>query len=302
MNPTLLILAAGIGSRYGGLKQIDKLGPSGEAIIDYSIYDAIRAGFGKVVFVIRQSIEKEIREFFLKKLSAKINVDFVIQDIKNVPKGIKISPKREKPWGTGHAVWVSEQKINEPFAVINADDFYGAESYKIIANYLSSSQNNDNANYCMIGYDLINTLSDFGSVSRGICEIDNDNFLKSVTEKTQIEKIPNGIVYKDEEENLIPFTGKEIVSMNIWGFTPSIFSYLEFYFNKFIHENSESLKAEFFIPSIINAIVNNKKARLKVLESKNKWFGITYKEDKENAIQKIRELINTGVYPENLWE
>jgi UTP-glucose-1-phosphate uridylyltransferase len=234
MKPTLLILAAGIGSRYGSLKQIDAVGPSGEAIIDYSIYDAIRAGFEKVTFIIRRSIEKEFKEVFGDKLKGRIETDFVFQELDMVPEGIRYSPDRVKPWGTAHAIWVAKSFIREPFVAINADDFYGAGSYQAMADYLSAQSGTENEKYCMMGYQIQHTLSDFGSVSRGICDSSDNDFLKSVVERTEIVKDGERIHYIDEDGAKVELMGEDLVSMNIWGFTPGVFEHIESAFSEFI--------------------------------------------------------------------
>ena len=301
MNPTLLILAAGIGSRYGGVKQMDKVGPSGESIIDYSIYDAIRAGFGKVVFVINKKIEKDFKEIFNRKLKGKIETDYVLQEINNVPEGIKYSSERVKPWGTAHAVLVAKDKIHEPFVVVNADDFYGAGSYKLIKEFFNDI-NPEMPQYCLAGYKLSSTLSEFGSVSRGICSVDIEDFLSAVVERTDIQKLNNSIGYEDSNGNWDILPDDTPVSMNIWGFTPSIFKFLEFYFKDFISKNAGNPKAEFFIPAVINDLIKTSKATVRMLRSKDQWFGVTYKDDKHKTIEKIRKLVEQGDYPKNLWE
>jgi UTP-glucose-1-phosphate uridylyltransferase len=298
-KPTLLVLAAGIGSRYGGLKQMDQVGPSGEAIIDYSIYDAMQAGFGKIVFVIRKDIEKEFKEVFIDKLKDRIEVDYVFQHIDMVPKGVRFSSARKKPWGTGHAVLVAEQKINEPFAVINADDFYGSGSYRVMADFLTNSS--DIHKYSMVGYRLDRTLSDHGYVARGVCETNKESYLKIVTERTRIEKENNKIIFIDEYGVKTGLTGSETVSMNFWGFNTSVFDYLNKHFIKFMTENSDNLKAEFFIPDMIADLIMKNTARVKVLNTDESWFGVTYREDKPVVIESIRELISKGVYPSRLW-
>jgi UTP-glucose-1-phosphate uridylyltransferase len=301
IKPTLLVLAAGIGSRYGSLKQVDKLGPSGETIIDYSIYDAIRAGFGKVVFVIRKSIEAEFREV-TAKFSRKISIDFSFQELDNVPEGIKVPAERQKPWGTGHAVLVAANKIDTPFAVINADDFYGAQSYKVISDYLTANHNSDKDKYCMVGYHLKNTLSENGHVARGVCEISENHLLKSVVERTQIIRQEENIVFKDSDESWKTLSGEAMVSMNFWGFPASVFKHLEKKFKSFILSNYQNPKAEFYIPLAINELLSENEARVKVLSTPDSWFGVTYKEDKESSIKKLNSLIANGVYPKKLWE
>jgi dTDP-glucose pyrophosphorylase len=302
MKPTLLILAAGIGSRYGGMKQIDQVGPSGEAIIDYSLYDAIKAGFGKIVFVIRRDIENDVREFLENKLPEKVKIEFVHQELNMIPEGLTYPLERIKPWGTAHAIWVAEKAIKEPFVAINADDFYGRGSYIKMADYLVSNSDINNANFCMIGYQIQRTLSEFGSVSRGICEADEQSFLKAVVERTEIFRKNGKIVYRDENSNEVPVSGDTLVSMNIWGFTPVIFKYIEQQFSEFIRKNISNIKAELYIPKIVNELLKSGKANVKILPATDKWFGITYREDKPLAVQNIHELIKQGVYPENLWK
>jgi UTP-glucose-1-phosphate uridylyltransferase len=302
MKPTLLILAAGMGSRYGGLKQVDPVGPNGEAIIDYSIYDAIRAGFGKVVFVIRESFAEAFKESFESKLAGKIETEYVFQELHSfVPESLNIASERQKPWGTGHAVLVARDVIHEPFVVINADDYYGPNAYQMIPDYLASVSDASKPYYCMVGYGLKNTLSEHGFVSRGICQTDKDEFLETVVERTHIEKVGNRIISKIDEHTSMELSGNEVVSMNVWGFTPSYFEYLENYFNSFIHANADNPKGEFYIPYVINDLIKKQKIRLKVIESKDSWFGVTYKEDKKLAVQNIADLIEKGVYPEKLW-
>ncbi len=300
MKPTLLILAAGIGSRYGGFKQLDNVGPSGETIMDYSIYDALKADFGKIVFVIRQDIEKEFNEVILPEFSDKVEVDYVFQETDMVPSGIQVTYERDKPWGTGHAVLVAVDKINEPFAAINADDFYGRNSFRILADYLVSSESK--TDFCMVGYQLDKTLSEYGHVSRGVCKTGHNNFLNVVTERTSIEKLNDKIVFTEKNGQQVELTGKEIVSMNLWGFKPSIFDYLENYFRKFIQKNPDNPKAEFLIPIMITELIQNKQARIKVLESGDKWFGVTYREDKPAVVRRLKELVGQGLYPESLWK
>ncbi|MCD7962356.1 MAG: nucleotidyltransferase [Rikenellaceae bacterium] len=302
MKPTLLVLAAGMGSRYGSLKQMDGIGPNNEAIIDYSIYDAIRAGFGKVVFVIRHSFEKEFKEVFNnERFGGKIEVEFVFQELDKLPEGYSVPEGREKPWGTNHALLMGADAVKEPFAVINADDFYGAEAYKTISDYLVSLKDSSNK-YCMVGYMLENTLSEHGSVSRGICETDANGNLTNVVERTYIIKEGDKVLYRDENEEMKEIDPKSKVSMNMFGFTPDYFNYSQEYFPKFLSENKENLKAEFFIPLMVNELISTDKAEMKVLSSEAKWFGVTYKEDKPAVIEKLNGLIAAGVYPQKLWE
>ncbi len=301
MKPTLLILAAGIGSRYGGLKQLDKIGPNGETIIDYSIYDAIRAGFGKVIFIIKESIEDDFKETFVEKLKDKIAVDYVFQEIWMVPEGILVPDERQKPWGTGHAVMMADGKIDGPFAVINSDDFYGRGAYQTLSDYYKVWTPERENDYCMVGYHVGNTLSEFGSVSRGVCTGDQEKYLVDVVERTHIEKTASGIVFKEEHERYTGLPDETIVSMNFWGFTPSFFGYLNKGFAEFIRKNVENLKAEFYIPSMVNDLIKSDRATVRILDCPDKWFGMTYKEDRETVVRSIRELIKQGIYPENLW-
>ncbi len=299
MKPTLLILAAGVGSRYGGVKQMDPIGPSGENIIDYSVFDAIRAGFGKVVFVINSKIEKEFKEVYEARLSGKIETEYILQEISNIPEGLTFNPGRAKPWGTGHAVLVAKNIINEPFAVINADDFYGRHAFDVMGRYLSGLRLDD-THYAMVGYELKNTLSENGSVSRGICNT-VDHMLTGVMERTSIIREGDGIIF-EENGKKFPLDENELVSMNIWGFTPKYFEQSEGYFIKFIRENADNLKAEFYIPFVINQVINEDEAFVRVLESHDQWFGVTYQEDKAQTIQRVKGMIDDGCYPESLWK
>ncbi len=302
-KPTLLVLAAGMGSRYGSLKQMDGVGPNGEAIIDYSIYDAIRAGFGKVVFVIRHQFEKEFREIFTpERFGGKIEVDFVFQELEKLPEGFTVPPGREKPWGTNHAVLMGAEVIHtEPFAVINADDFYGQDAYQTIGDYLRSVSGQKN-HYCMVGYEIQNTLSEYGSVSRGICQVNANGNLVSMVERTHIEHKGKEIFFLDEKEVAQTIDPETPVSMNLFGFTPDYFDYSRNYFATFIKENEENPKAEFYIPIMVNKLVSEGKAQMRVLRSSARWFGVTYKEDRPEVVQRIKDLITAGVYPEKLWE
>ncbi|MCX7986860.1 MAG: sugar phosphate nucleotidyltransferase [Bacteroidales bacterium] len=299
---TLLVLAAGMGSRYGGLKQVDKIGPGGETITDYSVYDAKRAGFDKVVFVIRKSIEADFKEIF-QRLEKHIEVEYVFQELDAIPSGFQIHPDRTKPWGTGHAVWVAREAIDTPFAVINADDFYGARSYQVVANFLKNPEISPREKYCMVGFPLKNTLSEFGHVSRGVCQVDSNNYLKGIVERTKIQYThdKNGIIYFDENDQPHKLIGNETVSMNFWGFSTEIFDYLESQFLHFIKHNAHNIKAEFYLPSAINELIAENKINVSVLQSPDNWFGVTYKEDKEITIKRIKQLIHEGIYPEQLW-
>lgn len=301
MDLTLLVLAAGMGSRYGGLKQLDQVGPSGETIIDYSVYDAIEAGFNKIVFIIRKDIEKEMNEMLFEKYSRKIKIEYVFQELDKIPEGIELPANRVKPWGTGHAVLMAKDVINEPFVVINADDFYGKSAFKVVADYMKSQQNNLKGKNCMAGYLLKNTLSEHGSVSRGVCKVNKENELIEIIERTKIGW-QHGKIVADDNGNDLELDGDVYVSMNFWGFTPDVFPELESEFKKFILENYENIKSEYYIPNIVSHQINNNTATVKVLEATDQWFGVTYKEDKPIVIEKIKELTNTEKYPEKLWE
>lgn len=300
MKPTLLILAAGMGSRFGGLKQIEPVGPNGETILEYSVYDAIRAGFGKVVFVIRESFAESFKNRFEPKLSGKIEIKYVYQETNILPKGFILPEGREKPWGTGHAVLMAKNEINEPFAVINADDFYGANAYKVLSEYLSSQVSQQQ--YTMVGYRLNKTLSDFGSVSRGICVTDKNNRLTDITETHKIRPEDGKILCEGLNGNTNVLNGNEIVSMNFWGFHPSIFSNIEDQFIDFLKQNVNVPKSEFYIPFVVFEMIKQKQISVEVLSADSPWFGVTYKEDKPYVIEQIRELTNKGVYPANLWK
>jgi len=301
MKPTLYVLAAGMGSRYGSLKQIDGLGPNGETIMDYSIYDALRAGFGKIVFVIRKSFDKEFREKIVSKYEKHIPVEVVYQELDNLPEGFKLASEREKPWGTNHAVMMAKDVINEPFAVINADDFYGRESYAILAEQLKKMDGQEN-HYCMVGYRLNNTLSESGAVARGVCETDEKDFLKSVVERTHIERKDGVIQYKDAENYWYELAENTPVSMNMWGFTPDYFEHSEKYFIKFLEANVGNHKAEYFIPLMVDHLIINKIADVKVLDTPSKWFGVTYAEDRPGVVEKLQKLVEKGEYPSPLWK
>ena len=298
-KPTLLILAAGLGSRYGSLKQIDQIGPSGERIIDYSVYDAIKAGFGKIVYVIRESFKKEFKEVILDELPSDIETDIVCQELDSLPPTFSYSKERTKPWGTGHALIAAAAVIKEPFVVINADDFYGAESFKIAVDFLASVESD--IDYGLIGYKIKNTLSEYGSVSRGVCETDRSNYLSSIVERKEIRKSDNKITFKDEDDNWNPLTGDEIISMNMFAFTPSVFKSFEEDFEKFIEKNGYNLTAEFLMPSVIDTLINSNKAKVEVVKTNANWFGLTFPEDKPIAREKISELVKNEVYPHQLW-
>jgi UTP-glucose-1-phosphate uridylyltransferase len=300
MQPTLIILAAGMGSRYGSLKQIDRFGPSGETIVEYSIYDALRAGFDKVVLVIRQNFADDFREIVLNKAMKKADISFVFQELGNLPKGFSLPADRVKPWGTGHAVLMAAGKVNSPFAVVNADDFYGAQSYRIMADFLSQSQNKTPEEYCLVDYRLNNTLSESGYVSRGICNVNNDNYLTDITEHKKISRNGNEISSLTESGKII-LTGKERVSMNLMGFLPSMFDHLQQQFTAFLDVNYGNKDAEFFLPSAMNEVIKSGKARVKVLPTMEKWFGVTYREDRDMVMNSLKSLVEQGIYPKSLW-
>ena len=300
MKPTLLVLAAGMGSRYGALKQMDGVGPNNEAILDYSIYDAKRAGFGKVVFVIR----RDFAEAFEKVNNTErfgIPVEYVYQSIDALPEGYTVPEGREKPWGTCHAVLMAADTIKEPFAVINADDFYGKEAYEVMAKYLTECEGKRGA-YSMVAYKLRNTLSEFGTVSRGVCTQDENHYLQTIVERTSIAKTEDGAAFTDEEGSH-PLDLDTLVSMNFFGFTPDFFEHSKEGFKKFLEGPAQTnIKAEFFIPLMVNNLINSDEAKLRVLSSDAAWFGVTYKEDKPDVVEKVQSLIDRGVYPNELWK
>jgi len=299
MKPTLLVLAAGMGTRYGGNKQLDEVGPSGETIIDYSIYDAIRAGFGRIVFVIRRDIEEQVKERFVDRLQGKIEVDYVFQEITNLPEGVTVAPDRSKPWGTSHAILVTKDKIKEPFGVINADDYYGVESFKILRDFLVNDKNPDN--YCIVGYKLGNTLSEHGHVNRGVCKAGEDGFLSDIVETRQIEKTKEGAVAPGPDGKPLYFTGNEIVSMNLWGFKPSCYDFLGKEFRNFINKYGMDLKSELDIPTSVDKFVKNGEITIQILMSNERWFGVTYREDKPFVVDSIKKMIRKGIYPARIY-
>lgn len=296
-NLTLLVLAAGMGSRYGGIKQIDGFGPSGETIMDYSLYDSIRAGFTKVVFIVREEIKETVKEIFLPRLKGKIEVEFVVQSLDTMVPKEYLNTERAKPWGTAHAVLCARNAIHEPFAVINADDFYGRAAFESIANFF---QTENQGAHAMVGYTLKNVLSENGSVSRGCGEQDSNGYLKSVVERTTIVK-ENGKIISKEKDGDLELSPDTPTSMNFWGFHPGIFSLIEKFFHDFLKENNKNPKAEFFIPLIGNHMIKQNLGKVKVIGGGDIWFGVTYKEDKDEVSGKINELVNKGVYPKKLW-
>ncbi len=298
-------MAAGMGSRYGGLKQIDPIGPSGETIIDYSIYDALRAGFGKLVFVIRQDMEAQFKEIVGARFEKRIAVEYAFQELDTLPPGFFVPSGRTTPWGTAHAVLAAAGVVRGPFATINADDFYGAQSYRLIAQHLTSGSP-DHAldyapDYAMVGFMLRNTLSDFGSVARGVCRVDGDGLLQTATELTKIERDGNGAKYTSPTGQITHLTGDEAVSMNMWGFTPALFPQIEAYFEAFLKKRGGELKSECYLPAAINELLLAGQARVKVLRTGDSWFGLTYRGDRPRVMKSIGQLIARGDYPEILW-
>jgi len=298
LTMTLVILAAGLGSRYGGIKQIAAVGPNGEAIIDYSIFDAIQAGFDKVVFVVNPKIEAEFKELFEPKLKNRIQTAYAIQDLKDIPEGFPVHSERKKPWGTGHALLSVKDQVSGPFVSINADDFYSRNAFVAMHSFLSGIDPASHQ-YAMVAYNLEDTLSDHGSVSRAVCQIQND-LLQTSVERTSISKQKDSIAYQENGQQY-PLQGDAIVSMNIWGFTPAFFSKLEDAFNNFLEGHSSDLKSEFFIPNVVNNGIENGTLSVNILRTKVQWFGMTYQNDLPKARNKIRQLIQEGVYPESLW-
>ena len=305
MKPTLFLLAAGMGSRYGGLKQMDGLGPTGETIMDYSIYDAIKAGFGKLVFVIRKDFEDDFRKKIVSKYENHLPVEVVFQSLDKLPEGFTVPEGREKPWGTNHAVMMGEDVIKEPFAVINCDDFYGRDSFQVMGKFLSELPEGSTGKYAMVGFRVGNTLSESGTVSRGVCATDASQYLQSVVERTKIERKDDGVIRFLDDDGTT-WTGLEEntpVSMNFWGFTPDYFAHSDEFFKDFLSLESTktNLKAEFFIPLMVDKLIREQKATVKVLDTTSKWFGVTYPEDRPDTVAKIAKLIEEGVYPEKLF-
>ncbi len=297
-KPTLLILAAGIGSRYGGFKQIDPVGPNGEIIIDYSVYDALKAGFGKIAVVTAPELVEPIREHFAQMLGCNFPLVFAHQTLDDLPEGFTVPADRKKPWGTGHAIWAARNIVNEPFGVINADDFYGPGSYKVLAQALNNLKDGE---YCMVGFELAKTLSDYGTVSRGICQVDANQYLVEVVENTSIRRDgATGAQTQLLDGTWKPLPGNSTASMNFWGFQPSLFAYLEEGFRAFLANEGKNPKAEYFIPSVVDHLIKTGKIRCKVYTSNEQWFGMTYKEDRELAAAEVKKLLAAGVYPTSL--
>lgn len=300
MKPTLFVLAAGMGSRYGGLKQLDSLGPNGETIMDYSIYDAIKSGFGKVVFVIRKDFEQDFRDKILSKYEGHVPVEVVFQSTDALPEGFTCPADRTKPWGTNHAVLMGKDVIKEPFAVINADDFYGRDAFEVIAKELSRPRDRK-GDYCMVGFRVGNTMTENGSVARGVCE-NKDGLLTSVVERTAISYDDNhDIVFTDENGEVQKLAPSTPVSMNLWGFTPDYFEYSEREFKKFLDKDINTPKSEFFIPLAVDALINSGEATVKVLDTDSKWFGVTYAADRPGVVEKLAALHTAGHYPESMF-
>lgn len=304
MKPTLLLLAAGMGSRYGGLKQLDGLGPNGETIMDYSIYDAIRAGFGKIVWVIRKDFEQDFRERILSKYKGHIPCEIVFQSLDKIPEGYSVPEGRTKPWGTNHAVMMAKDVIKEPFCVINCDDFYNRDCFKVIGKFLSELPEGSNGKYAMVGFRIANTLSDNGSVSRGVCAKDDQGHLTSCVERTEIERQSDGkVAYKDEKGEWVSVPDNTPVSMNVWGFTPEYFDYSDKLFKEFLDQPSTKAnpKAEYLIPWVVDKLIKSGKATCQVLDTTSKWFGVTYSADRPGVVAKIQKLVGEGIYPKKLF-
>ena len=303
MKPTLVLLAAGMGSRYGGLKQLDGLGPNGETIMDYSIYDAIKAGFGKIVFVIRKDFEQEFREKVLSKYEGHIPTEVGYQSLDALPEGFTVPEGREKPWGTNHAVMMAKDLIREPFCVINCDDFYNRDSFMVIGKFLADLPDNSTNTYAMVGFRVGNTLSENGTVARGVCSKDANDLLTTVVERTEIMRVDGKVSYKDENGEWVAIEDNTPVSMNMWGFTPDYFAHSDAYFKQFLSDpkNQANPKAEFFIPLMVNELVNNGTSTVKVLDTTSKWFGVTYSADRQATVDRIQALVNEGVYPNKLF-
>ena len=304
MKPTLFLLAAGMGSRYGGMKQLDELGPHGETIMDYSIYDAINAGFGKLVFVIRKDFEDDFRRIVLSKYEGHIPCELVFQSLDALPEGFTCPAERTKPWGTNHAVLMGQNVINEPFAVINCDDFYDRDSFNVMGKWLSELPEGSKGKYAMVGFRCGNTLSDSGTVSRGVCSYDDAHHLTSVVERTKIQRIDGVVKYLDEDgETWVAIPDNTPVSMNFWGFTPDYFEYSNEFFKTFLSDpkNMSNLKSEFFIPLMVDKLINDGTATCEVLDTTSKWFGVTYPEDRPGTVEKFQKLHDEGVYPDKMF-
>ncbi|MDF1576324.1 MAG: sugar phosphate nucleotidyltransferase [Bacteroidales bacterium] len=301
MHTTLLILAAGMGSRYGGMKQVDAFGPGGETITDYSIYDALHGGFEHFVFVISPKMEEDFKTNYLRKFPAHLKIDYVIQSLDNLPGGYRLPEGREKPWGTAHAVLMAKDVIREPFAVVNADDYYGRKSYKIMNHFLKQTSLEAPGNYCMVGFELQKTVSEHGSVARGVCQVNEKGYLTALVERTKIFLKDGGIVFEEEDGTLHQLDPMDTVSMNLFGFTPDFFPHIEEQFRGFLNKNADNPKAELYIPYVVDHLIAAGKAKMSVLQTPESWFGVTYQEDKPTVLKAIRDLVDAGVYPESLW-
>jgi len=301
MGNSLVILAAGIGSRYGGLKQMDSVGPSGELIMDYSVFDAIRAGFNRVVFVISRDIEDPFKSTIGARMEKHVSTAYVFQELSDLPAGYSLPAVRKKPWGTAHAVLTCAGAVDGPLAVINADDFYGRESYSILSDFLERTSNDD-TRYCMVGFVLRNTLSDHGSVARGICEVGTDRCLRSVVERTDIERTGTEIHCVGSDNRKQFLTGDELVSLNMWGFKPSVFEYLRDEFRRFLDASMNEPGAEFFVPTVVNKLIAEEKVSVDLLRTRDSWFGSTYRKDKAGVVARIGDLVKSGAYPRALWD
>lgn len=299
IKPTLVILAAGMGSRYGKLKQLDGFGPNGETIIDYSIHDAINAGFGKVVFIIRDIFREEFEQRFNDRFADKVELAYVNQDLHELPEGFSVPEGREKPWGTAHAVWTAREVVDGPFAVINADDFYGPESYKVLVDYFNDKP--EGINYALVGYELKNTLSDHGTVNRGVCTADDQGNLATITECTKIARLEDGSIANPGGEGSAELTDATLVSMNMWALRPSFFAYFDDFFGSFLKERGTELKSEYYIPLLIDTLINDEVLNVEILSTTAEWFGVTYMDDKPIVQEKINNLIEREVYPKDLF-
>jgi hypothetical protein len=301
-KPTLMVLAAGMGSRYGGLKQMDPMGPNGETVLDYSVFDALRGGFGRVVFVIRRDFEQAFREGVGAKFRDRVPVEYAFQSLEDLPEGFTVPEGREKPWGTAHAIRAARDLVNGPFAVINADDFYGRDAYEQLGRFLSETRDEStSAHFAMVGFELRRTLSDFGSVARGVCRANAEGYLESVVEMTKIFKTDAGAENREDGAEPIPLTGGELVSMNMWGFTPALVPLLEAKFIEFLSARGGELKSECYIPMVVDELIREGKADTLMLPTSSEWFGVTYREDKPQVMASIARLIEAGEYPANLW-
>jgi NDP-sugar pyrophosphorylase family protein len=291
-----------MGSRYGSLKQVDRFGPSGQTLLEYSLYDALKAGFGKAVFIVRHYFADDFKKIILKRALKKADISLVCQELENLPPGFSVPPGRKKPWGTGHAVMLAEEEIDNPFAVINADDFYGADSYRIMVDFLSGKTANGPDEYCLIDYQLDNTLSESGAVSRGVCKVDGQGYLTDITEHKKICRNGNLISGVAEGQNQVILTGKEPVSMNLMGFRPSIFGHLRNQFSIFLQGNLNNHDTEFYLPFAMNEVIKSGAARVRVLHTHEKWFGVTYREDRNMVMKNLKDLVAQGAYPSDLWK